>query len=423
MKIAHLNARSIVSRENFILVSQTVSSNDHDIFAISETWLDTSTSDIDIHIPGYMLLRQDRGKHMKGGGLAVYIKDTYKASIVQQSSLVSETNFQQLWLKIQCKQFKSFLFCTVYRPPNSPMTFLEDLNSALVDSFLSGLEIIILGDLNCNLIGNCPDGRALLDFCSTFNLTQLVKVPTRVTETSQTLIDVALTTNTSIINTCEVKSCTINDHSMVCLTLKLKAPRPRCKYITTRSYKNYGHNNFIQDLTYAPFHMVSFFDDFDDQVHAFNCIFLDVLDKHAPIKRIKIKSRPNPYVTPEIQQLMKTRDKWHKEAVRTKDKLYWNAYRFFRQEVKREIRIAEREYIRNENNINNGNNNSIWKIINRCLPRKDPTPTTIEDPQTQANVFNEFYTSVGISAASKAKTLAEEFGFTIQDQPIYFHPY
>ena len=70
-----------------------------DIFAISETWLDTSTSDIDIHIPGYMLLRQDQGKHMKGGGLAVYIKDTYKASVVQQSSLVSETNFQQLWLK------------------------------------------------------------------------------------------------------------------------------------------------------------------------------------------------------------------------------------------------------------------------------------------------------------------------------------
>ena len=102
---------------------------------------------------------------------------------------------------------------------------------------------------------------------------------------------------------------------------------------------------------------------------------------------------------------MKTRDKWHKEAIRTKDKLYWNAYRFFRQEVKREIRITEREYIRNEININNGNNNSIWKIINRCLPRKDPTPTTIEDPQTQANVFNEFYTSVGISAASKAKTL------------------
>ena len=70
-----------------------------------------------------------------------------------------------------------------------------------------------------------------------------------------------------------------------------------------------------------------------------NSLFLDVLDQHAPIKRLKIKSRSNPFVTPEINQLMKTRDRWHKKAIQTNDKLYWNGYRFFRQEVKRELRL------------------------------------------------------------------------------------
>ena len=50
--------------------------------------------------------------------------------------------------------------------------------------------MILPGDLNCNLLGNCPDGQALIDLCSTLNLFQLVEKPTRVTETSQTLIDV-----------------------------------------------------------------------------------------------------------------------------------------------------------------------------------------------------------------------------------------
>ena len=86
----------------------------------------------------------------------------------------------------------------------------------------------------------------------------------------------------------------------------------------------------------VPFHMIDFFDDFEDRVHAFDSLFLDVLNDHAPIKQVKIKSKPNPYVTSGIKQLMRTRDEWHRSAIRTGDKLHWNAYRFFRQEVKRE---------------------------------------------------------------------------------------
>ena len=40
----------------------------------------------------------------------------------------------------------------------------------------------------------------------------------------QTLIDVVLTTNENIVNACEVMSSAISDHSLVCVTLKMKAP-------------------------------------------------------------------------------------------------------------------------------------------------------------------------------------------------------
>ena len=135
---------------------------------------------------------------------------------------------------------------------------------------------------------------------------------------------------------------------MIRLILKLKSPRPRCTFIITRGYKDYERRKFVADLANVPFHMITCFNDLDDQVEAFNNLFLNVLDEHAAVKQIKIKSRPNPFITPEIRQLMKTRDKWHKSAIRTKDKMHWNAYRFFRQEVKREIRLAEKEYVCNE---------------------------------------------------------------------------
>ena len=81
--------------------------------------------------------------------------------------------------------------------------------------------------------------------------------------------------------------------------------------------------------------MANFFDDISDQVDVYGILFLDVLNDHAPIKKIKIKAKPNPFVTPEIKELMKTRDNWDKSAMKTNDKLHWNAYKFFRQEVKR----------------------------------------------------------------------------------------
>ena len=76
----------------------------------------------------------------------------------------------------------------------------------------------------------------------------------------------------------------------------------------------------------VPFHIVSIFDEIDGQVDVFNELFLDTLSDHAPIKRIKIKSRPNPFITLEIKQLMKTRDSWQKKARETNDKLHWNAF-------------------------------------------------------------------------------------------------
>ena len=55
---------------------------------------------------------------------------------------------------------------------------------------------------------------------------------------------------------------------------------------------------------------------------------------------------------------------WHKRAMKNNDKLPRNAYRHFRQEVKREIKLAEKEHVRSEILISNGNTNSIWKILN-----------------------------------------------------------
>ena len=87
---------------------------------------------------------------------------------------------------------------------------------------------------------------------------------------------------------------------------------------------------------------------------------------------------------------------------------------FFRQEVKREIKLAEKEHVRSEILKSNGNSNSIWKILNRCLPKKNAPLAAVENPLLLANKFNEFYANVGKVTALKATNLAKEHNLNIR---------
>ena len=367
IKVAHLNVRLLKSREN--LVKDTLLINNIDVLTISETWADKSVSDSNIQIEGYTLFRQDRGSKKAGGGLAIYIKNNLKVTFLNELSFVTQHDFQLQWIKVQCRSFKTFIICNVYRPPSTPIKHCIDIMSnCFMDVFLSNLDIVILGDLNCNLMCSInSDANLLREFMSIFNLNQLINKPTRITDLSQSLIDVIMTNNNSLVSFHDVLSCSISDHDLVYAVLSLKTPRAKPKYISTRTYKNCNPGKFLDDLALVPFHATFFFDEIDDQVNTFNILFQEILNEHAPIKRIKIKSRPNPFLTPEIRQLMKTRDRWHTKAKNTKDKLHWNGFKFFRQEVKRELRIAEKAYARSQIINNKGNTNAIWKTINKCL--------------------------------------------------------
>ena len=94
--------------------------------------------------------------------------------------------------------------------------------------------IYILGDLNCNLLNSSdPASQALVNFCTSFNLSQMITQPTRVTESSATLIDVILTSHENLIIDTKVMPSSISDHDLIYAVLKLKRQRPKPVYITT----------------------------------------------------------------------------------------------------------------------------------------------------------------------------------------------
>ena len=184
----------------------------------------------------------------------------------------------------------------------------------------------------------------------------------------------------------------ISDHDLVYVALRLKKARTKPVFITTRSFKHYNSQAFNNDVALAPWSIVDAFDDVEDKLHAFNSLFNDILDKHAPIKTFKIRGRPNPCVTENIRELMKTRDRWRKRAKETNDPEAWIEYKNLKHKVRSEIRLAEREFIKDQINKNPNNTNNIWKAIRLCIPNKSSSQTIFsKDDKTVANDFNQFF--------------------------------
>lgn len=84
-----------------------------------------------------------------------------------------------------------------YRPPNSDYTNLFGYLDDLVPiATAKRFEIIILGDLNCDVNNlNFPQSIALEEFIYSNQFKQLITEPTRSTNLSKTLIDVLITSS------------------------------------------------------------------------------------------------------------------------------------------------------------------------------------------------------------------------------------
>ena len=179
---------------------------------------------------------------------------------------------------------KSFIVCTTNRPPNTPLSYFDsDLTENFIYASSFNVPIYLLGDLNCRLEdSNNPEAKALINFCGSYKLSILITTPTRVTETSKSILDVILASDTK-----QVMENSISDHDLVYVTLRLKKARSKPVYITTRSFKHYSPVDFNSDVSLAPWSIVNVFDNVEDKLYAFDCYLMRYLTAMPQLKPSK----------------------------------------------------------------------------------------------------------------------------------------
>ena len=122
-------------------------------------------------------------------------------------------------------------------------------------------------------------------------LTQLISQPTRVTPSSKTLIDHIYTSNEDNISYVRVNKQTISDHYAIFGNRKLNCAVNRHSHqtITYRSFKHFDENAFINDLRQVPWEILESFNDVSECVQIWNILFLEIVNKHAPLKQHRVR--------------------------------------------------------------------------------------------------------------------------------------
>ena len=208
------------------------------IFGICESWLVDSVPDTSIRINNYDILRRDISS--KGStGILVYIHSNL--NFIRRLDL--ESDFVEcIWLELFVKNSSSLLISIMYRHPKADVQWFGFFTEMMDRVWILSKEMYILGDLNINDPAKNVNWNTIY---TSFNLNQLINIPSRINNTSSTTIDHIYCNSCQYIKEVCVPPCGVSDHYPVCCTWTKNNTRFPCNVhfcITYRSFKNLHFN-------------------------------------------------------------------------------------------------------------------------------------------------------------------------------------
>ena len=365
-----------------------------------------------ISLGGYDVIRKDRSR--KGGGVCTYLRSSINYKIRND---IVPPELEATCVEITKPHSRPFIVTTVYRPPNATSEFFHHLEHLIKAVDDENKEMHILGDLNCDLLKPEPDSatKRIKMLYELYQFNQLIDKATQVTMTTSSLIDHMVTNTPEKIASTGVIHTGISDHSLIFAIRKIHVVvKQAANTIEIRNMKKFNEQNFLRDLSNQCWDYVYFYaDNPNDMWKIWKQLFLEVLNKHAPLQTKRIRSRKTPCLTNDIKNLINTRDSLKRKAVITNVENDWQNYKIARNKVNIELRKTKRDYFSNKIAGQKCNPREAWKTINSLMGRKNKSAIVNElsigdnklsNSRDIAKGFNEFFSNIGPDLASKIDT-------------------
>ena len=188
-----------------------------------------------------------------------------------------------------------------------------------------------------------------------------------------------------------------------------------------RSFTNYSKSLFCDELRKIDWSNVYLAPNVDIALDTFNSLFLSVVNRIAPLRKIRIRKDSQPWMTSEILGHIRKRDNlFAKVKVDRGNNVLYKKYCVQRNLVQRCIKDAKASFF--ERGIKECGNDSskLWRQLGSLGHKSvkgesnialDSNGRTHFDPKITSGIFNEFYTTVATKLVNSLPSPPGLFGY------------
>lgn len=410
-KVIFLNVRSLYG--NISQIQTEFNKSNFLCLGFSETWLNMNIVDSMVHIDGYNIIRLDRKSGKKGGGLMIYILKRFGWEYLAQSLNVSNTDLELVTILIKRPNQKDLCLSFVYAPPKSnPNKMIDHLDALANRVTESGKEWVIGGDFNVDFLTKAPHNRKLRivgNFAKRNALTQLISKPTRIAQTTSTLLDHIYSNTPDNVCQSGVLSYGLSDHDITYLVLKRNLPNKKKTTFSFRSMKNFDRVRLDELLKNADWEKFYASDDPNTTWSILLNIYIECINIVAPVITMSNVKEKEDWVTPELLCLIRNRDNEKELADKLNSESHRKEFKKLRKEVKTTVHRAKRNYVKMRIEDLDPNSRNYWAELKKIAPMGkkkgasvDPDMIALTDENgdeisegNTANYINEYFVSIG----------------------------
>lgn len=394
-----LNIRSLVKNRDQ-LVGEIVCYSPS-IILLSEARTTDQVEDVELDISGYKTVRCDSSNRYTGG-VVVYVKENVHFQVSKK--FVVEDVYWCQFLKVKLNSINYLIGC-LYRSPSSSMRDFFNYFESWAEGFFTNHKCILLGDFNLNYLDLANSNvMHFRDYVASIGVEQLVFKPTRITETSESLLDFVLSNVQGITHNVH-ETPRITDHCNISLSIRpvIEFTQPVKK--SRRNFSFSKLNRVNDNLIMCNWDMN--LTDVNLQCAQITENIVSCVDLVSPLETFVVRRHHLPWYDKEVSVAASRRDQAYK-SFRSSDNDYdrtqcWNNYKMWRNETVNLLKLKKRNHYRNTIDIHAHNPKEMWRTLktlvrpsNTCVPNtivfsNSDVPVVANKDEVIAEMFNSFF--------------------------------
>ncbi|XP_046466551.1 uncharacterized protein [Neodiprion pinetum] len=203
----------------------------------------------------------------------------------------------------------------------------------------------MFGDFNVDLNAASFDTVHLRDFCTANGLHIVPHGATHHTATSSTRLDLCIVNDASNVRSFgQYPVPFLSAHDLIFVVYDVIVPAREPISFTCRRLRRVNAEALLRDLSALDWEPLYQLQSVDEKVDFLNAAILGVFDIHAPKKQVYVKRRPAPWLTAELREWIRRRDRLRRAFVKTRLPHLHVRFIALRNEVKAMLRAARDSY-------------------------------------------------------------------------------